>query len=79
MNELKSKGWTDEQIAKVQEFLDLPENDEDCRDTLRFARSNHPDEVMEYRNIQQGGCCGSRDVELLDGENVIMVGFNYGH
>lgn len=48
-------------------------------DAVRAAKVGVYAEQVEYDAIQDGGCCGSVDVEIeIDGVTY-AVGFNYGH
>jgi hypothetical protein len=54
----------------------------DYSDSLRIARADDPQQVLEYRAAVT--CCGSADLSqtffLKDGSTVVMMfGYNYGH
>lgn len=79
LHELHKLGWTEKQREAVHAFFDAPENDQECRDNLRMARTSNADEVNQYYDQQNHGCCGFCDKELeVEGET-ILVGYNYGH
>ena len=56
-------------------------NDEryDCADNIRIARQSCQDEVMNYEDAKNHGCCGFFDEEVQTPDGVVMLGFNYGH
>ena len=48
-------------------------------DNERVALSTDPEQVAEYNDRKENGCCGSVDRQLKIGDKVYLVGFNYGH
>ena len=53
--------------------------DHDCVDNMRFCFLDDPDGIAGYERQADGGCCGSRDVEITVGGRPAQVGANYGH
>jgi hypothetical protein len=75
--------WPKEQQAAVDEFLkrtlEKGENEYECADNFRYARASMPEEIASYKRLEAEGCCGSFDEEINVTQEVIKVGFNYGH
>lgn len=54
--------------------------DFECQDNFRYANPENQEEMHEYEDIKDGGCCGSHDVELKCSDGTVLwYGFNYGH
>lgn len=77
-DQLKARGWTDEQVNEVQAYLDSLDfhDDYEFADNFRVARPDNPDDEDLYERAAMQGCCGSHNHTLPSG---IKVGFNYGH
>lgn len=81
---LRKYGWTKAEIRTAWMHLVEINHDEDNyenTDNLRMARKSNEQEVAEYREAAEKGCCGLYDEELVvegTGET-ILFGFNYGH
>lgn len=52
---------------------------DNCVDNYRFANVENSDEVEAYERLQERGCCGSYDTVVMIGEDITMIGCNYGH
>lgn len=49
-------------------------------DNTRYAFEDVPEQVEQYYDIAQSGCCGFLDTKItLPGGRILMFGFNYGH
>lgn len=45
----------------------------------RFANVEIYEEVEAYERQQECGCCGSFDTVVMIGDEITMIGCNYGH
>lgn len=54
-------------------------SDENCTDNYRFAFEDDGKAMMVYKEIQDTGCCGSFDEQVIVSDRVAHIGCNYGH
>ena len=74
MKQFNSK---EEAINDMYRCLEAP--GEDCIDNTRFAYLDNPEEMEDYENSQEEGCCGFFDMEILVAGRKATIGCNYGH
>jgi hypothetical protein len=56
------------------------QNDLDCSDNIRIADVDDTEEMKQYEQIAEKGCCGSfEEVIIHPNGKKIMIGCNYGH
>ena len=75
-------GYTDEQVSAILNHLEGTyenENIYNYADNLRIARKGNVIEENYYMDNYNKGCCGYYDNEIVVGDTVIKIGFNYGH
>lgn len=53
--------------------------DDSCFDNWRSARKDNEVEMAEYREALKSGCCGSFDIDVIVGGELMIIGCNYGH
>lgn len=73
---------TNEQLAAIQAWWDKQDKDSDffeCTDNERFAIKGNKQQEEQYNIIKNQGCCGSMDVEIVVGDDILLYGFNFGH
>ncbi len=58
----------------MYEYLDDP-----CTDNYRLAYLNNLDEMGNYFNQRDNGCCGYFDRRIVIGGEEAFIGCNYGH
>lgn len=70
-----------EKFTCKQEAMDwlLEQMYHENSDNYRFANVENYDEVQAYEYKQECGCCGSFDTVVMIGDEITMIGCNYGH
>lgn len=63
---------------EAEEWMER-EVDDPCVDCERFAYVDDPVAFVEYYHIQEQGCCGFFDADIIVGGRRAMLGCNYGH
>lgn len=74
-------GWDFKDVRACREMAQDYFNDVTYENAthLRYARSWVQEEVDEYHNVRESGCCGCYE-RIVDGtQGQIFFGFNYGH
>lgn len=60
------------------EFLRV-EGDYEFVDTFRACNPYDAEDLAQYNEIRDGGCCGSAEFQVTHKGSVYWFGFNYGH
>ena len=77
---LRQRGWSAEEVAAAASHLDrIDWNNYEYADNFRYARNWVDQELKEYQDALNRGCCGYSDREIPVAPGIVLVGFNYGH
>lgn len=68
-SEKEAEDWMYEQELNGEEFFS----------DHRFAFVDDNAQMAKYQEIQEGGCCGSFDQEIIVDGRLATIGCNFGH